>query len=99
MSQSEFGFAERYREWMRRAAPGIIKGYEWVTRERQATMTTGADGRKPIEYGFLPAGGLEDVQDFWYWLGANAATVWGFDAAAAAIEQANLLKGLGKARG
>jgi hypothetical protein len=75
----------RDREWMQRAAPGLIKGCDWVTRERQSTMKPGPDGHKPIEHGFLPAGGLEDVQDYWYWLSANAATVRGFDAVAAAL--------------
>ena len=54
-------------------------------RERRATMTAGADGSRPIEYGFLPTGALEDVQDYWYWLATNAATVWGFEALAAAL--------------
>lgn len=75
----------RDREWMQRAGEGLVKACDWVTRERQATMTTSSDGRKPIEYGFLPAGSLEDVQDYWYWLATNAATVWGFDACAAAL--------------
>ncbi|UCD28424.1 MAG: hypothetical protein JSV03_15285 [Planctomycetota bacterium] len=75
----------RDREWMERSAPKLIKACEWVIRERQNTMRTNADGSKPIEYGFLPAGGLEDVQDYWYWQATNSATVWGFDALSAAL--------------
>jgi len=68
------------REWMKKAAPKLIKACEWGIRERQATMKMDAQGNRPIEYGFLPAGGLEDVQDYWYWLATNVSTVWGFDA-------------------
>ncbi len=70
----------RDREWMKRSAPKLIKACEWVISERKATMRNNEDGTRVIEYGFLPAGGLEDVQDYWYWLATNASTVWGFDA-------------------
>jgi hypothetical protein len=75
----------RDKEWMRRVAPHLVKACDWVTREREATMTPVPGGSRPIEYGFLPAGGLEDVQDYWYWVATNAATVWGFDALADAL--------------
>jgi len=78
----------RDRAWIKRAAPGMVAACEWIIRERQATMRPTADGTRPPEYGFLPAGGLEDVQDYWYWLATNAATVWGFDAASAALADA-----------
>ncbi|MCX7428388.1 MAG: hypothetical protein NTW96_22505 [Planctomycetia bacterium] len=85
-----WGMAEHWRmtrdrKWMERVAPNLIKACDWVTRERQATMQPSEDGSRPIEYGFLPAGGLEDVQDYWYWTATNAATVWGFDAVADAL--------------
>jgi hypothetical protein len=75
----------RDRAWMQRVAPSILAACEWLVRERQATMKLNPDGTKPLEYGFLPAGGLEDVQDFWYWQATNTATVWGFDAIARAM--------------
>ena len=34
---------------------------------------------RPIEYGFLPSGSLEDVTDYWYWLVTSVCTVWGFE--------------------
>jgi hypothetical protein len=52
-------------------------------------MKMNADGSRPIENGWLPAGGLEDVQDFWFWLATNSATDWGFQAAAAALADIN----------
>jgi len=82
-----WGLAEHYRysrdkEWLRRVAPAIIKACDWVTHERRRTMQLGPDGRRPISYGFLPAGSLEDVTDYWHWLSSNAYASWGFTALA-----------------
>ncbi len=78
----------RDRRWMDKAAPGMIKACEWVIRERRATMTARPDGSRPLEYGWLPAGSLEDVTDYWHWLATNSATVWGFRALADALADA-----------
>lgn len=82
---AEHWWYTRDRKWMEASAPKLIKACDWIIRERQATMTTNPDGTRPIEYGLLPAGGLEDVQDYWYWTATNACTVWGFDSLAAAL--------------
>lgn len=68
----------RDRAWMEEAAPNLIAACEWVMSQRRVTMTTNSDGSRPIEYGVLPSGSLEDVTDYWYWLSTNSATVWGF---------------------
>ncbi|MEN6425225.1 MAG: hypothetical protein ABFE13_07675, partial [Phycisphaerales bacterium] len=78
----------RDHEWMDKAAPGLVKSCEWVIRERQATMMLRPDGTRPLEYGWLPAGSLEDVTDYWNWLATNSATVWGFRALADALADA-----------
>jgi len=75
----------RDRAWMEKAAPKLIASCDWVTGERKATMKANADGSRPIEYGWLPTGSLEDVTDYWYWMVTNACTVWGFDALSAAL--------------
>jgi hypothetical protein len=82
---AEHWWYTRDREWMATAAPGMVKACEWVIRERQGTMTANPDASKPLEYGWLPAGSLEDVTDFWNWLATNSATVWGFRALADAL--------------
>ena len=87
-----WGMAEHWwythdREWMAKAAPGMIKACEWVIRERQGTRAANPDGSKPLEYGWLPAGSLEDVTDRWNWLATNSATVWGFRALADALAE------------
>jgi hypothetical protein len=75
----------RDRQWMERAAPKLVKACDWVIRERHRTMRQRNDGSRPIEYGFLPSGGLEDVQDYWYWMATNSCTAWGFEALAGAL--------------
>ncbi len=75
----------RDRAWMERAAPKLVASCDWVTRERKATMVTNEDGTRPIEYGWLPSGSLEDVTDYWYWMVTNACTVWGFRSLADAL--------------
>ena len=85
-----WGMAEHWRytrdrAWMEKAAPKLVLACEWIIRERQATMRADPDGTRPIEYGAMPAGWLEDVQDYWYWLAMNTATVWGFEAVADAL--------------
>lgn len=77
----------RDRAWLERIAPQLVAGCDWIIRERQATMTLRPDGSRPIEYGFLPAGALEDVKDYWHWQATNSATAWGFAAAADALAE------------
>jgi hypothetical protein len=74
------------REWFAGVTDNVIRGADWVFRQRRNTM-------KPLpfsrgwEYGFLPAGSLEDVTDYHYWLSTNALTWRGTDTAAAALEK------------
>ncbi|MDI7277240.1 MAG: hypothetical protein QME94_14790, partial [Anaerolineae bacterium] len=87
-----WGMAEHYRytrdrAWLERVAPALVRACDWVTRERQRTMVAGPDGRRPIDYGFLPAGSLEDVTDYWHWLSTNAYASWGFTAIAEVLSE------------
>jgi len=87
-----WGLAEHYRftgdrAWLLEVADQLIAGCDWVIRERQATMRTDAQGRRVLEYGFLPAGSLEDVTEYCYWLSTNALTSRGLTAAAQALAE------------
>ncbi|MCL6429700.1 MAG: hypothetical protein K6V36_02425 [Anaerolineae bacterium] len=87
-----WGMAEHYRytrdrAWLERVAPALVRACDWVTRERQRTMVTLPDGTRPIDYGFLPAGSLEDVTDYWHWLSTNAYASWGFTAIAEVLSE------------
>ncbi|HXG23968.1 MAG TPA: hypothetical protein VNJ09_05380, partial [Chthonomonadales bacterium] len=72
----------RDREWLQKAAPGILAGANWIIRQRART----AD-RDDLSRGLLPAGSLEDIQDWWPWLSTNCYTWRGLAAAAWALEQ------------
>ena len=81
-------------DWLRRAAPKIIKGCEWLIQQRKRTITE-AD-RSPIraiERGLLPAGCLEDIKDWRFWLSTNVYSWWGMQNAAAALDDAGLPEG------
>ena len=84
-AMAEHWWMTRDRQWMETAAPKLVKACEWVVRERQGTMKLNSDGSRPLEYGVLPEGSLEDVTDYWHWLATNSATVWGFQNLANAL--------------
>jgi hypothetical protein len=68
--------------WLRRSAPGIVKGCDWIIRETARTQE-----RPELERGLLPAGSLEDIGDWWTWLSTSCYTWRGLDSAAWALEQ------------
>lgn len=85
-----WGLGEHYwynrdTEWLQRVAPNIVAGCDWIIRERQSTMRHDANGNKVLEYGFMPAGSLEDVTEYWYWLSTNAYSYLGLKNAAAVL--------------
>lgn len=71
-------------EWLKKTADPLIAGMEWVFRQRKETMQPLPHSRG-WEYGFLPAGALEDVGDYCYWLSTNTLTWRGVDRAAKAL--------------
>ena len=79
--------AEHYRftrdeAWLRGAAPGILRGAEWIIRETRRTTN-----RTDLSRGLLPAGSLEDIGDWWTWLSTSCYTWRGLDSAAWALAQ------------
>ncbi len=68
--------------WLRRSAPGIVKGCDWIIRETARTKD-----RHELERGLLPAGSLEDIGDWWTWLSTSCYSWRGLDTAAWALEQ------------
>jgi len=75
------------REWLRRVAPNIVKGCDFIIREREATKLTGHEGRKLWQYGLLPPGHLEDNPEFLYWYAVNAYACRGIMDAAEVLSQ------------
>ncbi|MHC4694228.1 MAG: hypothetical protein ACYS67_15910, partial [Planctomycetota bacterium] len=81
-------------DWLKHAAPKIVKGCDWIIRERRRTIAE-AD-RSPIraiERGLLPPGSLEDIRDWRSWLSTNVHSWWGMQNAAAALDSAGLPEG------
>lgn len=79
-------------EWYKHHTDAIIKACDWISRERKIFQDS-LDARKigafkmPAEpyRGLLPAGGVEDVQDYWYWLSTNAYCSFGMSQAASML--------------
>ncbi|MBW1802301.1 MAG: hypothetical protein JRJ85_16425, partial [Deltaproteobacteria bacterium] len=81
-------------DWLKRAAPKIVKGCDWIIHERRRTIAE-AD-RSPIraiETGLLPPGFLEDIKDWRSWLSTNVYSWWGMQSAASALNSAGLPEG------
>ena len=72
----------RDEEWLRRAAPGILAGADWIINETRRTAS-----RHELERGLLPPGDLEDIGDWWTWLSTSCYTWRGLDTAAWVLEQ------------
>jgi hypothetical protein len=70
--------------WLRRSAPGIVAGADWIINETKRTAN-----RQELERGLLPAGSLEDIGDWWPWLSTSCYTWRGLDTATWALEQIN----------
>ena len=81
---AEHYFMTRDKAWLEQIAPQLIRGADWLARQRRLTL-----GRQPLsrgwERGLLPAGGLEDVTSFFYWVPNNTWSWRGMDHAAAAL--------------
>jgi hypothetical protein len=68
--------------WLRRVAPGIVAGANWIIRQTERTAH-----RRDLAQGLLPPGDLEDIGDWWTWLSTSCYTWRGLDGAAWALEQ------------
>jgi len=80
--------------WLKRVAPKIVKGCEWIIRERKRTIIEAEQSPiHAIERGLLPAGCLEDIKDWRFWLSTNVYSWWGMQNAAAALDDAGLPEG------
>jgi hypothetical protein len=58
--------------WLKRVAPKIIAGCDFIVRERRRTMTSDSRGVKPLHYGLAPAGCVADPRDWQYSFMLNA---------------------------
>lgn len=62
----------RDKGWLRKVAPQIIAGCDFLIRERKRTMKELSGGRKPLYAGLAPAGCVADMRDWEYSFTLNA---------------------------
>ena len=72
-----WALAEHYlytwdKDWLRKVAPQIIAGCDFLIRERKRTMKELPGGRKPLYYGLAPADCVADMRDWEYSFSLNA---------------------------
>src|SRR5262249_18056423 len=75
------------RAWLAERAAALIRGCDWITRERRATQRD-EDGRRAPEWGLLPAHRLEDVDEYQHWFATNAYHALGLASVAEALRAA-----------
>jgi hypothetical protein len=83
----------RDKAWLEAHLPKMLKAADWIVSERQGTMRNDADGQKVWEYGLLPAGQLEDNEEWQYWFAVNAYGYRGLRAAAEAVAEIDPAQG------
>jgi hypothetical protein len=54
------------KEWLRKIAPQIIAGCEFIVEGRNFTKNEHPGGRRPVSYGFAPAGTIGDPRSWKY---------------------------------
>ncbi|MEO6965982.1 MAG: hypothetical protein ABI076_08820, partial [Acidobacteriaceae bacterium] len=92
-----WALADHYRftrdnDWLRRVAPKIIAGCDFIVRARKRAMAASGDGAKPLSYGFAPAGCVADLRDWEYSFMLNAWFYAGLRNCAEILEQVDPAK-------
>ena len=80
----EHYFFTRDKDWLRRVAPSMKMAADWIVAQRRSTQLRDGDERIP-EYGLLPAGHLEDNDDWGHWFSVNAFAAVGMTRLAQAL--------------
>jgi hypothetical protein len=82
---AEHYFLTQNKAWLRTVTPRMVRAADWVIQERQATKSYLEGGSPAPEYGLLPAGQLEDNEDFEYWFAVNGYAYRGLRATSEAL--------------
>jgi hypothetical protein len=93
-----WGLAQHYlmsrdSAWLEHAAPGMLQAADWIMEQRNTTKEMDASGQPVLHYGLLPAGRLEDNDDWGYWFANNAYAWLGLRDTARAFQLAGLPAG------
>jgi len=90
---AEHYWFSRDEAWLRAKLPNLRRAAWWIVEERQATQRLQPDGGPVWEYGLLPAGQLEDNEEWQYWFAVNAYAHKGLKAAAEVIAEIDPAEG------
>jgi len=93
-----WGLAQHYlvsrdSRWLEHAAPGMLEAADWIVEQRNTTRRMDENGQPVLHYGLLPAGRLEDNDDWGYWFANNAYAWLGLRDTARAFQLAGLPAG------
>jgi len=93
-----WGLAQHYlmsrdSQWLEHAAAGMLQAADWIIEQRNATKQMDENGQPVLHYGLLPAGRLEDNDDWGYWFANNAYAWLGLRDTARAFQLAGLPAG------
>ncbi len=78
------------REWLLKAAPHMIRAANWIIEQRSHTKELDEKGNKAGQYGLLPAGLLEDPEDWRFWYATNGYTCLALETMVKAFTKAGL---------
>lgn len=76
--------------WLDHAAPNMLRAADWIIEQRNQTKAMNQDGVPELHYGLLPAGHLEDNDDWGFWYAVNAYAYLGLYTTAEAFKMAGL---------
>ena len=82
---AEHYFWTRDTNYLRAVTEPLTRAADWVTRERQATRLADAGANRRVEHGLLPAGDLEDVEEYLSFYAPNAYAHLGMQTLAGAL--------------
>lgn len=75
----------RDRAWLQSVAASMKRAANWILEQRRLTQRTLPSGERCPEYGLLPAGHLEDNDDWGHWFAVNAYAGAGLTALSQAL--------------
>ncbi len=84
---AEHYFITRDRGWLSRVAPSMKRAADWIIEQRALTRHKLPTGEPVPEFGLLPAGHLEDNNDWGHWFSVNAYAGAGLSGLARALRE------------
>lgn len=77
-------------EWLKQNASSMKRAADWLIKQRSYSMIKDESGQPVLHYGLLPAGVLEDPEDWQHWFATNAYAYLAINTMAKAFEQAGI---------